>query len=110
MTTTNKFWSHLGLAMRAGKLVTGDEGVLDAVRKGEAKLVIVATDASSNTRKKFHDKCASFHTPILEFGRRDELGSSIGKAERVVVAVTDDGFANMLRKSAMPLAKPAEVE
>ena len=107
MTTNNRFWNNLGLAMRAGKLVTGDEGVLDAVRKGEAKLVVVAENASENTRKKFRDKCTHFGVPLIEHGSRDELGSSIGKAERVVLAVTDPGFAQMITKS---LAKPAEVE
>lgn len=34
--------SGLGLAMRAGKLVTGDELVLKSIRSREAKLVIVA--------------------------------------------------------------------
>lgn len=40
------------MAMRAGKLVTGDETVLKAVRSGKAKLVLVAGDASDNTKKK----------------------------------------------------------
>ncbi len=84
--------------MRAGKLVTGDEGVMAAVKSGDAKLVIVAEDASDNTRKKMNDKCRSYRVPIMEFGSRDELGQSIGKAERVVIAVTDKGFAQMLEK------------
>lgn len=93
---TTRFYSNLGLAMRAGKMVTGDEGVLDAIRKGEAKLVIVAQDASENTRKKFRDKCIYFQTPHLEYGLREQLGPSIGRAERVVMAITDSGFAKML--------------
>ncbi|GJM71412.1 hypothetical protein HMSSN036_36280 [Paenibacillus macerans] len=47
----NKALSGLGLAMRAGKLVTGDEVVLKAIRSAEAKLVIVAGDASANTQR-----------------------------------------------------------
>lgn len=47
----NKGLSSLGMAMRAGKLVTGDEIVLKAVRKGEVHLVIIAGDASPNTKK-----------------------------------------------------------
>jgi len=84
--------------MRAGKLVTGDEGVMAAIKSGETKLVIVAEDASDNTRKKFKDKCSYYRVPLIEFGTRDELGASIGKAERVVIAVTDKGFAHMLEK------------
>ena len=65
--------------MRAGKLVTGDEIVLKAIRSSEAKLVIVAGDASANTQKKFHDKCGTYKVPLVIGFDRDSLGSSIGK-------------------------------
>ncbi|GJM71411.1 hypothetical protein HMSSN036_36270 [Paenibacillus macerans] len=38
---------------------------------------------------------------------RDMLGSSVGKPERVVLALTDQGFADMVRKA---IAKTSEVE
>lgn len=47
----NKALSYVGLATRAGKLVSGDEIVLKAIRSSEAKMVIVAADASANTLK-----------------------------------------------------------
>lgn len=47
----SKTLSYLGLAMRAGKIVTGDEAVLKAVRSSEARLVVLAGDASDNTQK-----------------------------------------------------------
>jgi ribosomal protein L7Ae-like RNA K-turn-binding protein len=93
------FFSYLGLAMRAGKLATGEDIVLDAVRSGKAKLVILAEDASANTRKKVQDKCGYYQVPIIEQGSRGELGSSIGKAERVMIAVTDAGFAKMIKSA-----------
>ncbi|MNI84071.1 putative ribosomal protein YlxQ [compost metagenome] len=97
----------MGLAMRAGKVVHGDQAVLDAVRSKEAKLVVVATDASDNTRKKVADKCSHYQIPLVEYGVRDDLGAAIGKESRVVVAVTDAGFARLLTESQ---GKPAEVE
>ncbi|UKS29846.1 ribosomal L7Ae/L30e/S12e/Gadd45 family protein [Paenibacillus sp. HWE-109] len=102
-----KFLSQLGLAMRAGKLVTGDEGVFKAIRGGEAKLVIMAEDASANTRKKFQDKCQFYGVKLLEIGTKYELGRSIGKEMRVTIGVLDGGFAQMLQKSQ---ENPAEVE
>lgn len=84
------------MAMRAGKLVTGDETVLKAVRGGKAKLVIVAGDASDNTKKKFRDKCNSYNVAMAVALDRESIGSAIGKAERVLVAVTDQGFASMI--------------
>jgi len=95
----NNFFNNLGMAMRAGKVITGEETVIDSVRKGEAKLVIVAEDAALNTRKKVGDKCTTYRVPLHQYGSREQLGASIGKEARVVIAVTDAGFAKMLKKS-----------
>lgn len=94
----DKLLSYLGLSMRAGKLATGDEGVLKAIRAGDAKLVVLAEDASANAHKKFRDKCAFYGVPLIVAGTRYELGRSIGKAERVVIAVCDPGFARMMEQ------------
>lgn len=102
----NKLFSYLGLAMRAGKLTTGDDGVMSAIRSGEAKLVLLASDASANAHKKYNDKCSHFQVPLIIVGSRYELGSAIGKEERVIIAVTDSGFAKMI---AQCQGKPAEV-
>ncbi|MBE1446445.1 YlxQ family RNA-binding protein [Paenibacillus sp. OAS669] len=95
----NKWFNNLGLAMRAGKVITGEDAVIDAVRKGEAKMVIVAEDSSPNTLKKVNDKCSTYQVPIHQYGSREQLGASIGKETRVVLAITDAGFAKMLKKS-----------
>ncbi|MCR8630769.1 MULTISPECIES: YlxQ family RNA-binding protein [Paenibacillus] len=95
----NNFFNNLGMAMRAGKITTGEEAVIDSVRKGEAKLVIVAEDAAVNTSKKVGDKCNTYRVPLHQYGSREQLGASIGKESRVVIAVTDAGFAKMLKKS-----------
>lgn len=102
-----KFGSYLGLAMRAGKLATGDEAVLKAIRSGEAKLIVMAEDASPNTLKKFRDKCKSYQTRLVEHGSRLELGAAIGKEERVLIAVLETGFA---RQMVACLGIPVEVK
>ena len=68
----------------------------NAVKRGKAKLCIVAVDASDNTRKLFHDKCSSYNVPIIETGTKEELGKAIGKEFRASVAVTDQSFADGL--------------
>ncbi|MDF2924679.1 MAG: ribosomal protein L7ae [Paenibacillaceae bacterium] len=105
--TKNKIYSMMGLAMRAGKIVMGDETVLKAVRSKEAKLVLLATDAAPNAQKKYRDKCAYYQIPLVEYGSRSELGSAVGKIDRVVLAVTDAGFADRIAQCAV---NPAEVE
>ncbi|BBH20830.1 50S ribosomal protein L7ae [Paenibacillus baekrokdamisoli] len=105
--TKHKALSLLGLAMRAGKLVTGDETVLKAVQQGKAKLVIAASDASDNTKKKFRDKCATYNVKLVEAFDRVTIGDAIGKSERVLLAVTDLGFSKSIIQS---LSQPTEVE
>lgn len=94
----NKVLQLLGLAMRAGKIVSGEELVLKEVRSGNARLVILAIDAAKNSEKKMTDKCATYNVPILRYGSRTELGNAIGKEERVILAITDSGFANSIQK------------
>ncbi len=91
-----KFYGMLGLAMRAGRLIVGEEGALKQVKSGTLPLLLLATDASSNTEKRFLDKTAFYHVPLLRYGTGEELGSAVGKKIAVVLAVTDVGFAEQL--------------
>lgn len=108
--TTNKTLQRLGLAMRAGKVVTGDEIVLKAIRSSEAKMVILAGDASDNTKKKFRDKCGTYKIPLVIGFDRESLGTSVGKPERVVLAVTDQGFAELISKQIETMSEVEYIE
>ncbi|WP_027414644.1 YlxQ family RNA-binding protein [Aneurinibacillus terranovensis] len=92
----NKVEQMLGLAMRARKVLTGEETIVKAVRQGEVRLVILSNDASGNTRKKIMDKCTYYHVPCVLYGDRVTLGSALGKEQRVAVGVTDAGFAKKI--------------
>ncbi len=87
----------LGLASRARKLISGEEFVISNIRNGQAYLVLIASDASENTMKKITDKCGSYNVPYRVVEDRYILGATIGKDARVVVAVTDRGFAKKLQ-------------
>lgn len=106
----NKLWSALGLSMRAGKCVAGEEQVITAVRSKKASLVMIAVDASKRTTKTIEDKCNFYRVPFLQVGSREELGHSIGKDERVVIAITDHGIAHMIRKHAENLSEVKDIE
>jgi ribosomal protein L7Ae-like RNA K-turn-binding protein len=94
----NQIEQMLGLAMRARKLITGEELVVKAIRQGQVKLVILASDASANTRKKITDKCGSYEVPWAAYGDRISLGAALGKEQRVVIGITDMGFAQKLKQ------------
>ena len=95
---TDKALSMIGLASKAGKIVSGEFSVTSAVRKKKAFLVVVAKDASENTRKTFRDMCSYHHVPIRFYGTIEGLGTFTGKGVRASLAVMDAGFAATIEK------------
>lgn len=87
----------LGLANRARKIVTG-EFVVKSIQNKTAKLVLIAEDASDNTKKRLTDKCAFYQIEYRIYSDSDNLSYAIGKSNRVAIAVTDEGFAKSLLK------------
>ena len=94
----NKILSLLGLATRSGNLVSGEYMTEKAVKGGRAFLVIVSSEASENTKKKFTHICSFYKVPLYFYGAMEELGHCMGKAFRASVAVTDEGFAKGIRE------------
>lgn len=94
----NKGLSLLSLATRAGKTKSGSFQTEQAVKSGLACLVIVAEDASENTKKKFRNMCSFYEVPILFYSDQDTLGHAMGKEFRTSAAVTDAGFADEIEK------------
>ena len=92
----NKIYSLLGLAMKGHNLVSGETQTLEAVRKGSAGLVIIAEDASDNTRKLFTDKCSYYNVPVFLWGTKESLGRAIGKDMRSSVGICNAGLADSL--------------
>ncbi len=95
----DKILSMLGLAARSRNLVSGEFQVDKVIKEGKARLVIVATDASDNTKKDAKDACTFYRVPYMEYATKETLGHAIGKDIRASVAVTDEGFAKTLIRS-----------
>ena len=66
----------IGLAQRAGKVISGEELVIKAIQSGKAKFVFLANDAGDNLTL--------------------ELSAALGKP-RKVVAIADAGFSKKMR-------------
>ncbi len=90
--------SMLGLAKRSNNIVSGEFATEKAIKTGKAFLVIIAADASENTKKKFRDKCAFYEVPIAVYSDKENLGHCLGYELRTSAAVTDEGFAKSLMK------------
>ena len=95
MTDEIRIRNAIGLARRAGKCVTGDQAAELSMQRKQAKLLIVDRDASENTRQKYEKKCHAYETKLLYISG---VGASVGKEACRIVAVTDEGFAEMIGK------------
>ena len=96
--TGNKVLSLIGLATKAGKTASGEFLTEREEKSGKAALVIVAGDASENTKKKFRNMCDYYKVPIYFYEDKDTLGHAMGKQFRASLAVLDEGFAKGIRK------------
>ena len=94
----DKILSLIGLATRAGKTASGEFCTEKEVKTGRAALVIVAGDASENTKKKFRDMCEFYKVPMIVYGDKDTLGHAMGKEFRASLAILDEGFAKGIQK------------
>ena len=94
----NKTMSLVGLATKAGKTASGEFSTESAVKSGKAYLVLVADEASENTKKKFRNMCEYYEVPIYFFSDKEGLGKAMGKEFRASLAVQDENFAKAIRK------------
>ena len=87
--------SMLGLCARAGKLITGEKAVVQAVRSGSCHVVLLDGGVAQNGEKAVSQACASHGVPLLraEAGR---LGEAIGRPGRMAAGVTDPGMAKRI--------------
>ena len=93
---TNKIYSMLGMAKKAGKLLTGSDVCEKALKSGRISLIIISGDSSEGTAKKFRDMCSFRNIPYRIFGNRNTLGKSTGKDEIVIIGLQDKGFSNII--------------
>lgn len=98
--TDKQIANLLGLAKRAGGLVTGTDACMTSIRSGKAALAIVANDTGGNAMKKYHDKCKFYGVPLLEMFDKESLGHAVGKSHGAIVVITEKGFAERIQQLA----------
>ena len=87
--------SLLGLALRGGRLVMGEEPVEAVARARDARILLLASDAADNTRRRVEHfaqagQCLWLRVPFT----KAELGRQFGRTSVAVAAVTDVGLAS----------------
>ncbi len=91
-----KFLAMLGFAMKSGNVITGDDTCEMFIKKRRVKLLIVAADASENTKDKFRFLTRQSNIRLFEISTKEELSQAIGKYNRAVIGVTNQKFADSL--------------
>jgi len=86
----------LGLARRAGAVVPGTVPARRAVLRGEARLILMAGDASSVQLDKIRSALRNRPIPQGTLGDRAMLGAAVGRGRISALAVTSASFADRL--------------
>ena len=87
----------VGIGRKAGLVSVGSLPSEEAVKNGSAVLLVLASDASDNTKKKFENMCRFYQVTFCYYGTKEALGTALGKAELSVAAVLDTGIAGKIR-------------
>ena len=93
-----KTLSYVGLGIKSRNVECGEFLTEKAVKENRAYLVIVAEDASQNTKKKFTNMCEWYKVPIYFIATKEQLGHAMGKEMRASLAFTDQGLARAVEK------------
>ncbi|MCL2407941.1 MAG: ribosomal L7Ae/L30e/S12e/Gadd45 family protein [Defluviitaleaceae bacterium] len=88
-----KLENMLGICKKAGALITGQFACERAVQSGKALLVLVASDASDNTKKRFSQKTFYYKIPYNEVLSMDRL---VPGGNNAVCAVIDSNFSGRI--------------
>ena len=105
MDSRDNILSLLGLALRGGRLVMGEEPVEGVARARDARVLLLASDAADNTRRRiehFADEgqCMWLRVPFT----KEELGRALGRTSVAVAAITDIGLAAAVARRLAELA------
>ncbi len=94
----DKILNNLGLCQRSNGLISGEEMVIEYMRKNKIFYVFLANDASDNAKKRIFDKAKFYNVEVDDSYTSFELSTAIGKTGRMVVGITNSGFVKILKK------------
>lgn len=86
--------NYLSLAQKARLIEVGEEPVAAAARSGHARLVLVATDAPDNTRRRAkHFVAGTGQQMVTVPFTKEEMGNALGRSVVALAAMTDPAMA-----------------
>lgn len=97
--------SLLGLARKAGDIVTGFAKVEAALARAELHLLLAAQDGAQDGRKKLANRATREGVTIYAGLTADELGMAFGRANVIHAGATNAGWAARILEDAERLTK-----
>ena len=89
---------YIGLANRAGKVISGGSMVTDAIRSGQKPgLVLLAKDVSASIGDKIELLATVHQIACIQIMDKDDFGAILGKAPRSAIAIKTGGFVVQLK-------------
>ena len=98
MTLEERIKNTVSMAQRAGKIASGAFAVEKAFQENAVKLLLIAEDATADSRDRFHILADKNHVPNVICMSRASLGGALGKGLRSAAAILDEGFKKSLLK------------
>ena len=86
----------LSMAARGRRIVSGAFMAEEALRRRQGTFLLLAADASEETKAKFTRMAAQMAVPTAELLTMQQLGHCLGKEYRAVAVLIDRGFADRL--------------
>jgi len=86
----------IGFAYKSGKVISGHDLLKLALRKRKIKLLIIAENASNNTKDKFTNSARYYNIPYYICLTKEELSMSLGRKIRSVIGIVDENFSKVL--------------
>lgn len=93
----DKFYSMLGIGKKAGYIVLGETGCIQSIKRGKSKLVILASNASDNTKDRIIPLCKKHNVEYYIFGEKEQLGYAVGKSLSSIISITDLKFSHVIK-------------
>ncbi|MDO4912317.1 MAG: ribosomal L7Ae/L30e/S12e/Gadd45 family protein [Lactobacillus sp.] len=97
MNQRQKVLNFLGLAQKAGKLVTGTDAVILGLKAKKVYFVLVGSDLTQNSLEKITQVSSKVNVIVNQDFTSDEISQAIGQ-ERKVIGLIDQKFSKALKQ------------
>lgn len=92
-----RFYSFLGLVQKSGNMVSGYNNCVSEIKADKCELVLIAEDASENTKDRFKSLCISKKIPYIIYGSMEKYGQCIGKSCKSILGIKNENMSKVVK-------------